>query len=63
MSLQDRGVLSQEEIEDVESKDTKSQQALLSMVVRKGTRAQEYFYLALRESDPLLVEDLCNCRK
>nr|XP_029531930.1 uveal autoantigen with coiled-coil domains and ankyrin repeats-like [Oncorhynchus nerka] len=65
MSLQDRGVLSQEEIEEVESKDIKSQQsqALLNMVVRKGTRAQEYFYQALRESDLLLVEDLCNCRK
>ncbi|XP_024290337.1 reticulocyte-binding protein 2 homolog a [Oncorhynchus tshawytscha] len=65
LSLQDRGVLSQEEIEEVECKDTKSQQnqALLNMVVRKGTRAQDYFYLALRESDLLLVEDLCNCRK
>uniref|UniRef100_A0A673Z776 CARD domain-containing protein n=1 Tax=Salmo trutta TaxID=8032 RepID=A0A673Z776_SALTR len=60
-----RGVLSQEEIEIVEIKPTKSQQnrALLNMVVRKGTRAQEYFYLALRESDILLVEDLCNCCK
>ncbi|XP_029610000.1 intracellular protein transport protein USO1 isoform X2 [Salmo trutta] len=57
-----RGVLSQEEIEIVEIKPTKSQQnqALLNMVVRKGARAQEYFYLALRESDLLLVEDLCN---
>ncbi|KAM9401209.1 uncharacterized protein ACWYII_030841 isoform 1-T2 [Salvelinus alpinus] len=65
MRLQDQGVLSQEEIEEVESKPTKSKQnlALLNMVVRKGAVAQECFYQALRESDLLLVEDLCKCRK
>uniref|UniRef100_A0A4W5QHE6 CARD domain-containing protein n=1 Tax=Hucho hucho TaxID=62062 RepID=A0A4W5QHE6_9TELE len=65
MRLQVQGVLSDEEMEDVESKHTKSQknQALLNTVVRKGARAQDYFYQALRESDLLLVEDLCKCRK
>ncbi|XP_055757072.1 chromosome partition protein Smc-like [Salvelinus fontinalis] len=65
MRLQVQRVLSQEEMEEVESKPTRSKQnlALLNMVVPKGAVAQEYFYQALRESDLLLVEDLCNCRK
>ncbi|XP_064857662.1 uncharacterized protein LOC115142655 isoform X3 [Oncorhynchus nerka] len=56
----DQGVLIDEEIEEVLNltKKTLQNQALLNMVIRKGARAQEYFYQALREADPCLVEDL-----
>nr|XP_029538137.1 uncharacterized protein LOC115142655 isoform X2 [Oncorhynchus nerka] len=56
----DQGVLTGEEIEEVLNltKKTLQNQALLNMVIRKGARAQEYFYQALREADPCLVEDL-----
>ncbi|XP_064872275.1 caspase recruitment domain-containing protein 8-like isoform X1 [Oncorhynchus nerka] len=60
LRLQDRGVLIHEEREEVVSKSTKTlqNQALLDMVVRKGSRAQEHFYQVLKEVDPCLVEDL-----
>ncbi|XP_013986678.1 uncharacterized protein isoform X3 [Salmo salar] len=56
----DRGVLIDEEREEVLSKTPKTlqNQALLDMVIRKGARAQEHFYQALREADRCLVEDL-----
>ncbi|CAB1344235.1 unnamed protein product [Coregonus sp. 'balchen'] len=56
----DRGVLIDEEREEVVSKSTKTlqNQALLDMVVRKGARAQEHIYQVLKEVDPYLVEDL-----
>ncbi|XP_070966109.1 apoptosis-associated speck-like protein containing a CARD [Oncorhynchus clarkii lewisi] len=60
LRLQDHGVLIHEEREEVDSKSTKTlqNQALLDMVVRKGSRAQEHFYQVLKEVDPCLVEDL-----
>ncbi|CAB1344233.1 unnamed protein product, partial [Coregonus sp. 'balchen'] len=60
LRLQDRGVLIDEEREEVVSKSTKTQQnqALLDMVVRKGGEAQEEFYQVLREADHFLVKDL-----
>jgi hypothetical protein len=60
LRLQDYGVLIHEEREGVDSKSTKTlqNQALLDMVVRKGSRAQEHFYQVLKEVDPCLVEDL-----
>ncbi|XP_045082683.1 caspase recruitment domain-containing protein 8-like [Coregonus clupeaformis] len=60
LRLQDRGVLIDEEREEVVSKSSKTlqNQALLDMVVRKGARAQEHFYQVLKEVDPYLVEDL-----
>ncbi|KAM9492117.1 uncharacterized protein ACWYII_004092 isoform 2-T2 [Salvelinus alpinus] len=60
LRLRDRGVLIDEEREEVVSKSTKTlqNQALLDMVVRKGARAQEHFYQVLKEVDPCLVEDL-----
>ncbi|CAB1344211.1 unnamed protein product [Coregonus sp. 'balchen'] len=60
LRLQDRGVLIDEEREEVVSKSTKTQQnqALLDMVVRKGDEAQEEFYQVLREADHFLVKDL-----
>uniref|UniRef100_A0A4W5R4A3 Caspase recruitment domain family, member 8 n=1 Tax=Hucho hucho TaxID=62062 RepID=A0A4W5R4A3_9TELE len=56
----DLGVLIDEEREEVLSNTTKTlkNQALLDMVIRKGARAQEHFYQALREADHCLVEDL-----
>ncbi|XP_070966236.1 uncharacterized protein [Oncorhynchus clarkii lewisi] len=56
----DQGVLIDEEREEVLSLTTKTlqNQALLDMVIRKGARAQEHFYQALREADHCLVEDL-----
>ncbi|XP_038871846.1 NACHT, LRR and PYD domains-containing protein 1b allele 2-like isoform X2 [Salvelinus namaycush] len=56
----DQGVLIDEEREEVLSITTKTlqNQALLDMVIRKGARAQEHFYQALREADHCLVEDL-----
>nr|XP_029509464.1 caspase recruitment domain-containing protein 8-like [Oncorhynchus nerka] len=59
LRLQDRRVLIDEEREEVVSKSTKTlqNQALLDMVVRKGSRAQEHFYQVLKEVDPCLVED------
>ncbi|XP_064821393.1 uncharacterized protein LOC135539438 isoform X2 [Oncorhynchus masou masou] len=56
----DQGVLIDEEKEEVLSLPTKTlqNQALLDMVIRKGARAQEHFYQALREADHCLVEDL-----
>ncbi|KAL1005062.1 hypothetical protein UPYG_G00054000 [Umbra pygmaea] len=58
--LEDRGVLSDEEREEVVSKSTRTRQnqALLDMLVRKGGEAQEEFYQALREADGYLVRDL-----
>ncbi|XP_052357848.1 caspase recruitment domain-containing protein 8-like [Oncorhynchus keta] len=58
--LQDCGVLNDEEREEVDRKSTKTlqNQALLNMVVRKGSRAQEHLYQVLKEVDPCLVEDL-----
>ncbi|CAB1344222.1 unnamed protein product, partial [Coregonus sp. 'balchen'] len=60
LRLQDRGVLIDEEREEVVSKSNKTlqNQALLDMVVRKGARAQEHIYQVLKEVDPYLVEDL-----
>ncbi|XP_036795890.1 uncharacterized protein LOC110485388 isoform X1 [Oncorhynchus mykiss] len=60
LRLQDRGVLIDEEREEVVSKSTKTlqNQTLLDMVVKKGARAQEHFYQVLKEVDPCLVEDL-----
>ncbi|XP_042172081.1 uncharacterized protein LOC121845237 isoform X3 [Oncorhynchus tshawytscha] len=60
LRLQNRGVLIDEEREEVDSKSTKTlqNQALLDMVVKKGFRAQEHFYQVLKEVDPCLVEDL-----
>lgn len=37
---------------------TLKNQALLDMVVRKGTHAQEQSYQVLREADRYLVDDL-----
>uniref|UniRef100_A0A8C7NGW5 FIIND domain-containing protein n=1 Tax=Oncorhynchus mykiss TaxID=8022 RepID=A0A8C7NGW5_ONCMY len=59
-TVHDRGVLIDEEREEVVSKSTKTlqNQTLLDMVVKKGARAQEHFYQVLKEVDPCLVEDL-----
>lgn len=58
--LQDRGVLIDEELEEVKSRSPKTlqNQALLDMVARKGEAAQDEFYQAMKKNDPFLVKDL-----
>uniref|UniRef100_A0A4W5RGP4 CARD domain-containing protein n=1 Tax=Hucho hucho TaxID=62062 RepID=A0A4W5RGP4_9TELE len=54
------GVLSEEDREEVDIKttSTKKNEALLTMVIKKGKTAQEQFYQALKKADRYLVEDL-----
>ncbi|XP_041755421.1 caspase recruitment domain-containing protein 8-like [Coregonus clupeaformis] len=54
------GVLSGEDREEVDIKTTptKKNEALLTMIIKKGQTAQEQFYQALKKADHLLVEDL-----
>lgn len=58
--LQERGVLNDEERQEVDNKTNKTlkNQALLEMVLLKGACAHEQFYQVLREVDPFLVKDL-----
>ncbi|KAK6291941.1 hypothetical protein J4Q44_G00377260 [Coregonus suidteri] len=60
MCLHHQRVLKDQEREEVVSQPTKTKQiqTLLDMVVKKGARAQDHFYRALKEADPYLVEDL-----
>lgn len=59
-ALHDAGIVTEEEQEEVQSKGTRAEKntALLAMVNRKGTKAQEALYKALTEEDRALVEDL-----
>ncbi|XP_064881472.1 uncharacterized protein LOC115138876 [Oncorhynchus nerka] len=58
--LQERGVLNDEERQEVDNKTNKTlkNQALLEMVLLKGPGAQEQFYQVLKEVDPFLVNYL-----
>lgn len=58
--LQDMKVINNAERELLNSKttDMEKNQALLTMLQKRGGKAQEFFYKVLREDDPLLVEDL-----
>ncbi|XP_041755423.1 caspase recruitment domain-containing protein 8 [Coregonus clupeaformis] len=59
-ALEHLGVLSGEDREEVDIKttQTKKNEALLTMIIKKGKTAQEQFYQALKKADHLLVEDL-----
>ena len=48
------------EREEVESKSTTQEKnyTLMTMLDRRGTKAQDRFYEALKAHDPLLVEDI-----
>nr|XP_023838978.1 caspase recruitment domain-containing protein 8 [Salvelinus alpinus] len=58
--LRHLGVLSEEDREEIDIKTTptKRNEALLTMVIKKGKTAQEQFYQALKKADPYLVKDL-----
>ncbi|XP_062396036.1 caspase recruitment domain-containing protein 8-like [Sardina pilchardus] len=58
--LQKMKVITGAERELLNSKptDTEKNHTLLTILQRRGGKAQEMFYQALKEEDPLLVEDL-----
>lgn len=58
--LEQETVLNDEEREHVESKPKGMEQnhALLSIIEKKGPKAQQIFYEVLKKVNPLLVEDL-----
>ncbi|XP_078512453.1 NACHT, LRR and PYD domains-containing protein 1a allele 3-like isoform X2 [Lissotriton helveticus] len=57
------GVLTDEEVECVVAKKTRSKQnrKLIQMVMKKGTESMGEFLIALRKKDPLLYNDLEKC--
>ncbi|XP_045549648.1 caspase recruitment domain-containing protein 8 isoform X2 [Salmo salar] len=60
LKLQDCKVLNNVEREKIDNISSRIQRnkALLDMIMRKGPRAQEQLYQALKKEDPYLVEDL-----
>ena len=58
--LQQREVLNDQEREEVMSKYTTVDRnfVLLTMIQRKGVRAQQVFYEVLKNAEPYLVKDL-----
>lgn len=59
LKLQDCKVLNNVEREKINiSSRIQRNKALLDMIMRKGPRAQEQLYQALKKEDPYLVEDL-----